>query len=40
MKIFFSGSDVEIEEIMGGLTDELLLANELAYVNGVWEKIS
>ena len=40
VKIFFSGSDVEIEEIMGGLTDHLLLANELAYVNGVWEKVS
>jgi hypothetical protein len=25
---------------MGGLTDELLLANEIAYVNGIWEKVS
>jgi hypothetical protein len=25
---------------MTGLTDELLLANEIAYVNGVWEKVN
>jgi hypothetical protein len=29
IKIFFAGSDVEIARIMGGLTDELLLANEI-----------
>jgi Domain of unknown function (DUF4455) len=40
VKIFFAGSDVEICRIMGGLSDELLLANEIAYVNGVWEKVS
>ena len=39
VKIFFSGSDSEIASIMGGLTDELLLANEIAYVNGIWEKV-
>jgi len=32
-------SDAEIEEIMRGLTDELLLANEIVYVNGIWEKV-
>ena len=40
VKIFFAGSDVEIDAIMGGLTDELLLNNEIQYVNGVWEKVS
>jgi len=34
VKVFFAGSDVEIGRIMGGLTDELLLANEINYVNG------
>ncbi len=24
---------------MSGLTDELLLANEISYVNGIWEKV-
>jgi hypothetical protein len=24
---------------MSGLTDELLLANEITYVNGIWEKV-
>lgn len=40
VKVFFSGSDVEIGRIMAGLTDELLLANEIGYVNGTWEKVS
>ena len=40
VKIFFAGSDVEITRIMNGLSDELLLANEIAYVNGIWEKVS
>ena len=40
VKVFFAGSDVEIDNIMKGLTDELLLANEIPYVNGVWEKVS
>lgn len=39
IKIFFSGSDEEISKIMGGLTNQLLLANEIQYVNGVWEKV-
>jgi hypothetical protein len=38
--VFFSGSDVEIDSIMNGLTDELLLANEIIYVNGIWEKVA
>ena len=25
---------------MNGLSDELLLANEIGYVNGVWEKVN
>jgi len=24
---------------MAGITDELLLANEIQYVNGIWEKV-
>ncbi len=24
---------------MAGLSDELLLANEITYVNGIWEKV-
>ena len=38
--IFVTASDTEIEEIMSGLTDELLVSNEIAYVNGVWDKVS
>ena len=40
VKIFLSASDVEIESIMSGITDELLLSNEIQYVNGIWEKVS
>ena len=40
VKIFFAGSDSEIDSVMAGVTDELLLANEIGYVNGIWEKIS
>ena len=40
VKIFLAGSDSEIDKVMGKLTDELLLANEIAYVNGVWEKVA
>ena len=39
-RIFVVASDTEIEEIMSGLTDELLVSNEIAYVNGVWDKVS
>jgi Domain of unknown function (DUF4455) len=37
--VFVAASDAEIADIMRGLTDELLVANELAYVNGVWDKV-
>lgn len=35
-----AASDQEIEEIMSGLTDEMLLENEIAYVNTIWDKVS
>ena len=35
-----AASDSEIDDIMGGLTDELLLENEIAYVNAIWDKVS
>jgi predicted component of type VI protein secretion system len=40
IKIFLDRSNMVIDELMSGLTDELLLANELPYVNGVWEKVN
>ena len=40
IRIFLERSDVEIEAHMDGLSDELLLANEIGYVNGVWEKVN
>jgi len=40
INVFIAGSDSEIERIMAGLSDELLLSNEIAYVNGIWEKVS
>ena len=39
-RIFVAASDTEIEEIMLGLSDELLLENEIAYVNAIWDKVS
>ena len=39
-RIFVAASDQEIGDIMGGLTDELLLENEIAYVNAIWDKVS
>ena len=39
-RIFVAASDSEIDDIMGGLTDELLLENEIAYVNAIWDKVS
>ena len=33
-------SDQDIDELMAGLTDQLLLENEIGYVNGVWEKVN
>lgn len=40
IRIFVERSDVTIDEQMSGLTDELLLANEISYVNGIWEKVN
>jgi hypothetical protein len=40
IKVHLERSDIIIEEVMSGLTDELLLANEIGYVNGVWEKVN
>jgi gas vesicle protein len=37
---FRDRSNIEVETLMEGLTDELLLANEIGYVNGVWEKVN
>ena len=39
IRLFFTGSSLEIDRIMAGLSDELLLANEITYVNGIWEKV-
>ena len=39
-RIFVAASDSEIEEIMTGLTDQLLLDNEITYVNQIWDKVS
>ena len=33
-------SDSDINQYMLGLSDELLLENEIEYVNGVWEKVN
>ena len=40
IRVFLERSDVEIEEAMSGLTHEALLANEIGYVNGIWEKVN
>lgn len=37
---FLETSDDEVNHIMGELTDEALLANEIDFVNMAWEKIS
>ena len=34
------GSDAEIAKLMGSLSDDLLLANKIVYVNGVWEEVN
>ena len=39
-KVFVSASDIEIEQLMEGLSDDLLLANEISYVNSIWDKVS
>jgi len=40
IKSFLERSDAEIEALMEGLSDDLLLANEIGYVNGIWEKVN
>ena len=40
IRVFLQRSYIEIEALMEGLSDELLLANEIGYVNGVWEKVN
>lgn len=37
---FVSNSNMDIDKNMEGLTDELLLANEITYVNSIWDKVS
>jgi hypothetical protein len=32
-------SDAEVNRMMDSLTDENLLANEITFVNGVWDKV-
>jgi hypothetical protein len=39
-RIFVTASDVDITEVMSGLTDELLVSNEITYVNGIWDRVS
>jgi hypothetical protein len=34
------GSDAEIMDLMAGLSNDKLLANEITYVNGIWEKVA
>ena len=33
-------SDAEIADLMGSLTDANLVANEISFLNGVWDKVS
>ena len=40
IRVFLERSDIEIEAQMEGLSDDLLLANEIGYVNGVWDKVN
>ena len=40
IKVFLERSDIEIDAQMEGLSDELLLANEIGYVNSVWDKVN
>ena len=39
-RIFVTASDTDIEEVMSGLTDEMLVSNEVTYVNGIWDRVS
>ena len=38
IKSYLHHSDSEVDSLISGLADEHLLANEIGYVNGVWEK--
>ena len=38
IRSYLDRSDVEIDTLMEGLADEHLLANEIGYVNGIWER--
>jgi hypothetical protein len=40
IKVHLERSNINIDEVMSGLTDENLLANEIGFVNGVWEKVN
>ena len=40
IQAFLERSNVEVEHLMEGLSDDLLLANEIGYVNGVWDKVN
>ena len=37
--MFVDASDVEIEKIMAELSDDALLAHDVNFVNGAWDKI-
>jgi hypothetical protein len=39
-RVFTMASDAEISELMASLTDENLLANEITFLNGIWDKVS
>ena len=38
-RVFVMASDAEVNRMMDSLTDENLLANEITFVNGVWDKV-
>jgi hypothetical protein len=40
IQVFRERSSIEVDYQMQGLSDDLLLANEIGYVNGVWEKVN
>ena len=40
VNMFLIASDEDVSQIMDGLTDEALLANEIDFVNGAWEKVT
>ena len=38
IKTYLERSDYEVDILMQGLTDEAYSANEVQYVNGIWDK--